>query len=416
MRPESHFNSKEKLAIKNVVFRDWSPFLTSTERHIVYYILDQSIEWGHRSFDATFKQMAEGQRDWNGQRWRLAPINMARTTFYDTLEVLKERGVVSVQPIERRCTIFTLNLDWRPAEGVISAMDAVRALPADEEDGLSGSRTTHIREPDPIKQNIKQNYNPPYSTNKSAAPPSGSAAVNPFPKERTDDTTPERKKPTTVPAAPARELKETYRQAWEQAYPDIPVITPTQRDFWMLKQTLNARLRRDVTAQHDFVHFVVRNWAQIMSVKFGWMNRERPPRNPKIGFIIAGPMIGHFLDAFAERRRFETAKLLSHYERDLDCLVGGGMHRDDALITIGKRNALSVHDDEKREVRRLNGDMIRRAEEARAKAVAAQKALMRQRAEAKKQPEETQYEGFPELGEYTFEPIELPPIDHSKWS
>ncbi|QSY98676.1 hypothetical protein J2J97_31900 (plasmid) [Rhizobium bangladeshense] len=310
----------------------------------------------------------------------------------------------------------------------------------------------------PIKQNDKHN-----DQNDLSLSPDGSAKSSlPVPyrirERQRPATAPEGKEPSPVPAAPSRASRAidvyedkteaaiarvqregvqtrmqkvaaakerdkaeayhaTYAAAWAETYQGIPCPTWSQRDMQIAKSVLKSRIHDDIAARHDFLDFVVRNWAQIMATKFGWMTKDPPPVRPTMAFMTKAKLMPHFLDAFAERRHYENVKLLPPEERELARLIAGGMQRDEALVALGKRRALSVQAEQQRETKRFNGEAIRRAEEARAKAVAEQKALLRQRAEAAAtKTEETEEDGFPELGDYSLEPIDLPEIDYSKWN
>lgn len=309
----------------------------------------------------------------------------------------------------------------------------------------------------PIKQNDKHNEENHFKPSLRSA-----GADLPVPgriRQRTRPTlTPESQEPSPVPAAPSRTGRAldvfedkteaavarwqregvesrkqkaaaarerdssdayhtTYTAAWAETFPGVPCPTWTQNDKHRFRAMIKSRLYDDPQKRHDFVDFVVRNWPQIRSTKFGWMTKVSPPDKPNIQFLTRPNTMSNLLDAFAERQHYGTIRLLPAEQQEVERLIGSGMSRDEALVAVGKRQALSEARGKESEVKRFNGDAIRRAEDARAKARAEQKALMRQRAEQAAQATETKdEEGFPELGDYSLEPLDLPELDYSKWN
>lgn len=186
----------------------------------------------------------------------------------------------------------------------------------------------------------------------------------------------------------------------------------------IVKSVLTARFRQNVAARHDFLNFIVRNWPQIMAKQFKWMKKSAPPALPKIDFVCREQFITQFLDAYADRRRYDEIALLPTDEQAVARAVASGMSRDLALMDVGKRAALSVAMAKEHEVRRINAEALRETEVRRRETVQMQKDLLRQRYEASRQPAPSplEEEGFPELGEFHLEITELPPVDLSKWN
>jgi hypothetical protein len=114
------FSFVEKLAIRNVMVREWRPHLLPDERDFLAYVYDNTIEWGRSVLDATVDQMLNGvpsdHAEWT---WRLTPVGFPRRTLERLIKSLKERGAIFVSAVRHRATKITLNLLWSPAENVV---------------------------------------------------------------------------------------------------------------------------------------------------------------------------------------------------------------------------------------------------------------------------------------------------------
>jgi len=460
MRRPQDFTGKQKLAIQNVLNREWGPYLDPHEFRVAAYIMDNSIQWGRKQFDVTMRQMQSGIPNAEGPwPWKLPPINVPERTLNRTLKAMKQRGIIISVVKEMRCTFLSINLDWRPADGVRSMSEALSGSARMAEELCQGGG--------PYKQNGKQNEENNNSLSlrsaKSGLPLSVRKRVRPA-----EAAIPEQEEPTPVPAAPSRTVPSvsapkrptsramqfeddtagtatervqrqsvettrqkaaaareqdkagayhtTYVTAWRETYPGVPCPTWSEKDQQIFRSVLKARIYDNVTARHDFVSFVVRNWAQIRSLKLGWMTKLAPPDKPMLSFLTNPKMMPYFLDAFAERTHMARVELLPAEEQEIARLMMGGMTRDEALIASGKRRALSEAKTEETETRRINGEALRKAAEARKQANIEARRLMRERAEAKTNPAPSRDEGFAELGDFYLPPVNLPPIDHSKWN
>lgn len=128
----------ERTAVRNIVSNEWRSHLSTDERDLVSYVLDQTIAWGREALELTYKQMSLGIRAPEGSEytWRLPPICISRTVFYRLLKSLTERGVFLVETVKRRFTRIRLNLDWKP-ESV--AMTPRLAISKHRQKGVDGS-------------------------------------------------------------------------------------------------------------------------------------------------------------------------------------------------------------------------------------------------------------------------------------
>lgn len=214
----------------------------------------------------------------------------------------------------------------------------------------------------------------------------------------------------------------TFANAWVETFAGTPPAMPSQKELYMLRSTLRARFKDNAPLRHAFVEFVVRNWQYLMSSEFGWMTFRKPPELPDIAFICGAKFIGRFLDAFSVKERTEYIKLLPAEERELERMVDAGKTREEALVAIGERRALSKVQGEDRENRRALGESLRRAEEARRQREEAAKAELARRAEERRQAASkpavqpaNEYDDLLEgVGNLKpIEIIELPPFDPS---
>lgn len=461
----------ERCDFRNVLARVWRPHLSTDEFAFLHYVIDNSVEWGREALDVTIDQMVNGvpnppDHAWP---WKLPPIGIARRTLERVIQKLRTRGAILVEAIRNRCTIIRLNTFWAPLEGMMSFIapkrlrerleqqtnlfgeEEITATVADIDRGAQGitanQAVNNRHGGGPIKQDTKQNTNDlptslrspqhsllptPVNIRKRERPPekkealSLSPAARPARSEESVKEAVERVRRMSVEnrqqqAAKAKQADSpssyhrTYVNAWAEAYEGVPCPTWSEKDMHMVRSVLKSRLHDTIQSRHDFLEFIVKNWAQIISAKFGWMTKEPPPSKPSIKFVTSAKLIGNFLDAFADRRHFDTIRLLPAEQQEVERLIISGKSRDEAIAAVGERRALSKIKAKDSEVKAMNGDMIRRAEAERAKLVAERKQLLRERAaaqvESKPEPET-----FEEIGDLAVELIELPPMDYSKWN
>lgn len=414
----------------------WFQYLDAAEFKAALYIVEHSLGRGRTVFRATTDQIVNGAG--NNQS-----IGMAGRTFERVKKRLCERGLLLTTVLEMRCTDFSLNLDWSPAQGVASIADALEEY----------RKSATVTEP------FCQNGNPvDNNTIILNLPPAGAGSLRSPERVRSSQektSSPEKENPPPVPPAPShigkmsREAQKTraaeiermsieirqqraakakqqdsvgayhrtYVNAWAETYPGVPCPTWTERDTHIVRSVLKARLRDNIQARHDFLNFIVRHWAQIRATQFGWMRQSSPPEMPKVSFFTSGKMIGRFLDAYADRRRFDQIKALPVEEQELERLVAHGKSREEALIAMGERRALSKAKAQQTEVKRVNGDVIRRAEAERARLIEERKQLLRERAQRSVADTAVEVrEGFEELRPLSSEMFTLPPIDFSIWN
>ena len=508
------FSSGEKCTLRNLVLREWRPFLTRDEHHVAVYIYDSSIEWGRHSLEATFDQLSEGIRA--STQWVMPPIMMGRSLFYRTVDAMKAHGMLLVESFFRRFTRFTLNPEWSPAEGVptmaLAISKAKREQLGPEAAGdlfaqemalvsrsgttdpdlvsrsgtltpksakiggrlVSRSGTSSVPLRDPYKHTDKQEREESDLSQAASVAP-----VHPFIRKRAKPTTPfsseasneisctrrEIAPETTVaeplpafdprPERTARQAvvaaeaatserrtafaekakpldtflayEATWLRAWAETYEDNPAQTWSQQEGHMIRAVLKSRFRENVPARHDFLDFVTRNWQAIIADKFGWMRTSPPPPLPKLTFLASPKIVMHFLDAYAERKRYEVIALATGQEAELKRLLALGLTRDAAMIKIGERKAQSVIRTKDAEERKSNSGALAAANAAYAKAVEAQRKVMEDRATLKREQSGATVaksgavaakvsEPFEELAGWKPDPLILPPVDLSFWN
>lgn len=422
--------------VAHQVLMRWFPYLDATEFKAVAYVIEHSLGRGRNFFRATTNQIVKGAG-------KNQPIGMTGRTFERVKKALRERSLLQTNVVEMSFTEFTLNLDWSPVQGIPSIADALEEY----------RKSANVTEPVCQIGNPVRTYN-----NQIHIPPSGNGSLcSPERVLRFHEkiSSPEKESPPQIAPPPSRistvsreEMKaraaeterrcldarqrraakaneqdsiwayhRTYVNAWAETYPGVPCPTWTERDMHIVRSVLKSRLRENIQARHDFLNFIVRHWAQIRATQFGWMRHSSPPDLPKVSFFTSAKMIGRFLDAYADRRRFDQIEALPAEQQELERLVARGKTREQALIAVGERRALSKAKAQENDVKRFNGDMVRRAEANRARLMEERKQLLRECAQQVVAEEAGKAgERFAELGAFVLPLIDLPPIDFSRWS
>lgn len=204
----------------------------------------------------------------------------------------------------------------------------------------------------------------------------------------------------------------TFTNAWVETYRGTTPRVPGPKELYVLRSSLRARYRDNPQIRHAFLEFVVRNWPVIIADQFAWMTYRQPPSLPDIAFMCGQKFITRFMDAFADKERIEHARLLPAEERDLDHLIANGKTREEALLDIGERRALSRIRGEDEERRRSNSKALKERMEARAEREKAMREEMHRRAEERRR--EAARPALEEgIAPMEFTPIELPPFDPS---
>lgn len=420
--------------VAHQVLMRWFPYLGDTEFKAVAYVIEHSLGRGRNFFRATTNQIIKGAG-------KNQPIGMTGRTFERVKKALRERGLLQTNVAEMRFTDFTLNLDWSPVQGIPSIADALEAHRKSVEraepicqignpvginkisNNIPPSGTGSLRSPERVLSSQEKTSSPEKENPSPVAPPPSrmSTELREEMKARAAETKRRCLDARQQRAAKAKDsigaYHRTYVNAWAETYLGVPCPTWTERDMHIVRSVLKSRLRENIQARHDFLNFIVRHWAQIRATQFGWMRQSSPPDMPKVSFFTSAKMIGRFLDAYADRRRFDQIDALPAEQQELERLVAHGKTREQALIAMGERRALSKAKAQESEVKRFNGDMVRRAEANRARLMEERKQLLRERAQQVVAEEAGKAgERFAELDTFVLPLIDLPPIDFSRWS
>jgi hypothetical protein len=391
-REREYRRRNEAEAFFTMLHRDWFPYLSAVESRLLSFFFDATFGQQRNEFDFTWSQLERGAPGSHGHPWMVPPIGMCRRSFYEQFGKLENRGII-VRRTNGRCTIVSVNMDWRPAEGVRSLNERLRELEARRED-----RERDAAEPDDRSKCV------------SAAPARPQSAREPIAATLEGDRA-RRGQFAAKVQAKAVDSRAAYigiwRAAWGETYPGIAIPSWTDKDVAMVLGVLRNRFRDNVAARHDFLDFVVRHWKWIMAEEFHWM-RTPPPAYPSLAFLCSRKLSGRFLDAYADRRRREEIEVLPAEQRALAVLIDEGKSREEALLIIGERRALSKVKADDLAVRRDNGDFFRRAEEERAKLNEARRALMGER--AKLRQELAAAPRAPAPAPEPFEELDLKPI------
>lgn len=416
--------------------------------------------------------------------WRLPPIGLPRRSLERLIQCLRAKGAIIVEAIRHKCTLIRLNFTWAPMEGMMtlavpkrisqatnqspeldfgSFIPAIVAVNQSTSPAAITAKSVPIparladnnrHDGVPIKQTDKQTDK--QTENDLPAAPEVSLLSVPKIRLRTRPakiTTPEERTPPPVapppsPEARVRELaadamsrsavarqeaathnrsrdtgeayQVTFRAAWAETHQGDAVPTWSKKEMFMVRSTLAAHFQNDVEARHNFLDFVVRNWAAIVASKFNWMRQSPPPALPKIGFVCAEKILPFFLDAYADRRRYLATQTLPAEEREIARLMASGMSRDDALIAMGRRQGKAAAKVSIDELKAAKGDYFRRAEELRKQKDLAIREARRRAAEAARQPTPAPIVNIPAGPDFIVPDVPkleaLPPFDLSKWN
>lgn len=457
------FSPGERLAIRNCVTREWGPHLSSDEFRLVLYIYDNSIEWGRTHLEATYEQMATGEAApddviWS---WRLPPLGIPLRTFRRLVDSLRAKGVIFAEAVGRKFTRYNINLAWSPAEGTLSPRLAMSKLPTPKRFSEQKCQPGTFDEGDAECQsgtfesaNLAPLYNRTLSqqTEETTSPSLRSEARSllPTPKirNRTRPTSPEQEeRASPVAAAPSTALEAiaavkarsadtlttkaasaaqsdkagayalTFRNAFAEAYPDVPARALTDKDAAILRKVLKAHIP-DLAARHEFLDWTVRHWDQVTARQLGWMVKSPPPELPTVMFMLNGKIFPHFLDAHANRKRHEAIDLLPAEQAEIARLMADkGLTYEQALLAAGERRALSQHAEDRRAAAKTQGELMRQGEASRKAIEAEYRRLMRERAQlqiATPAAPVIETDNHPELP--PLEIIPLAPFDPSKWN
>jgi len=491
-----------------VLAREWRAYLSPDEYVFLDYIRDLTVEWGRSSIDLTLDQMVSGVRAAAGSiwRWLVPPLGIPKRSLQRLINELRRKGALITEVLRNRCTVYRINMEWRPAPEVMDMLTPKRSREQGHKAGefegeiseefqsavATVASTTGPRVPKPkrmvamatvapamatvatinghggvpIKQNEEQNgETPPIG----GSPASGSQVGPIFRRrdrampEAVEPSSPaEKETPPPVAAAPSpvadakqvvqalvdrekaeaaakrREKAEearkrsstdafevTYRNAYMEAFPGIPVPRLTEKDQIILRSAVIARYKEPAEA-HDFVDYCVRNWRLIIYTRFAHMRANPPPEMPKISFLTSPKVIGGFQDAFADKSLTAAIKLLPSDEREIARLMAAGLTYDAALRKAMEHRAASKFHTEKEKLvseqakhyRDREAARYRAAKESRQRqAEIAKLEAERKRLEAMQAGGEAPEAGFRELDNLPpleFEP--LPEIDLSKWN
>jgi hypothetical protein len=355
--------------------------LSAAERDFLFYLMDNTIAWGRDSVRTTISQMV------SGSPW-LPTCGIKRTTLFKIIGHLTECGLIA-KAYDGRKTVYTINMKWMPVAMPLATPKRLKSDPApvaansDEDlfaddggehgtvqitDGESSIselqkseiRTTYKREA--INEGSKDKHAAAPRSDRenedrleAPAPISRSSAAEVI--ASVQAAKPDRKRvPTTWG---------TWREGWLGTFATTPCPVWTEKDG-AIARGLQQRVERAGTDWHDFLHWSVCQWRNVIASKFGWMTRVPPPAYPQIGFLTK--FADTFLAAFHEAKDRASTSLDMSMEGQITRMVATGLTRDEALIELGKRKGLSEHRDEVAKANSEAARLLRAAEAAQKRA------------------------------------------------
>lgn len=355
--------------------------MSAAERDFLFYLMDNTIAWGRDSVRTTISQMV------SGSPW-LPTCGIPRRSLTRLISVLMERGIID-RAYDGRRAVYTINMKWTPTVMPLATPKRLKGDPAplsdnsDEDlfadgEGEQGTVPDWPNESAKLAQQMGQ-FGTTYkreainegSKDKHAAAPrsdrEGEDRVEaPAPLSRSSAAEviasvqaakPDRKRvPTTWG---------TWREGWLGTFATTPCPVWTEKDG-AIARGLQQRVERAGTDWHDFLHWSVCQWRNVIASKFGWMTRVPPPAYPQIGFLTK--FADTFLAAFHEAKDRASTSLDMSMEGQITRMVATGLTRDEALIELGKRKGLSEHRDEVAKANSEAARLLRAAEAAQKRA------------------------------------------------
>lgn len=136
-------------------------------------------------------------------------------------------------------------------------------------------------------------------------------------------------------------LFETWKDAYATAYGDVPgagCVTWTKAEMAMAVTQLAKPFKGTAPELHDFIGWIVRNWAIVIVDQFGWTRRERPPELPMLRFVLA---FKHKFIAAYDRRSVDRylASLSGHEKAIREGMLKGGLTHEQIMLQLAERRA-----------------------------------------------------------------------------
>ncbi|AHC30472.1 hypothetical protein CC53_gp055 [Rhizobium phage vB_RleS_L338C] len=355
------YTLKVKTFLHQQACRLLAPLLTAAQFTVFCQIFDRSIGWGRTQCFTTAINIAEGNgKDWHG-------CGVTERTVKRCVTILCEMGVISKTSTRNRGTLFTVNLEWKGDEPMLSIPKRLKGEQPAKQDRVS---LIAPRKRDIVSQGIEtENHSfPSVSHDETGYSPEArepeeekaspeESAGNSLAREniqalveRTNARI-EKKREKNVERAKQKgnplSLETIWRHAVAMHFPEIvvaPAWTKTQHGIIMAiakKWTQGGKLA-DFAA---FLEWCVVSWPAIMRQQFKWMTKQKPPMAPDFRFWAK--FHEEFLNCYHSGK---LSKWMRAAERSrLEFLKARGKTHEEALFIIAEEQAKEAMSRENRE-------------------------------------------------------------------
>jgi hypothetical protein len=362
-----HIDTLDRAIVYQMANRVWRKYFNPTEISVLYYIIDRTIGWGKTSFSASVKNILTGNEDYAG-------VGVSRATLFRILHVLEMKGVIG-RITKATHIVINLNVNW------LQQLERKMTLPIPKR--LQGtakkpdtSLTMRPHQSHNETQNKRSNYKGSLLAGYGATRHNTDADDDKGAKAQTKDATASLAKTiSNIQTAQRNTTSDRISSIMEKIRPstvDVEALwvntmiehhPKVMHRAWT--RVLQARLKREVKGfmlqGHTFgqyVAWVVQYWPQIIDRHFKWMKKSPAPTTPDIGFFLS--FQDRFTQAFHSREVERMVNKGTH--KTVEQLMAGGMTKDDALLTVAKRQVSASMADENRRVMEKVAQERRRAQ------------------------------------------------------
>lgn len=373
-----------QLTVVRKITREWGALLSDAEFRVLLFIIDHTVLWGRATYKFTYRCFMNGTGVSAG-------IAKGETQVRAALASLSEKGVIKIKRGQTGLDI-TPNPEWKPVairrrlQSGGAPSENRGSEPRKSEDQTLGNPNPYIEEQ--LEEQVRGTLRPavadrrPGCSEEKLIPESKTISVpvpqvrirtrpvrienpTPAPTERprleisdqgemnfgdairvaAGSSIPERYQPAAAKALARREMRhggalfETWKIAFAETYSGVPgagCVTWSKAEMAMVVTHLAKPFKGSSPELHDFVDWIVTNWAIVMVDEFRWMKRERPPVLPTLRFLLA--FKDKFFVAYGRRSVDRYLDSLSDHERTIrKGLLRDGLTAQQADVRLVER-------------------------------------------------------------------------------
>jgi hypothetical protein len=347
----------QKRAFQKLV-QEWGWFLNPAEFKLAAWLMAATHGWGNEDGVFSQPQILNGIPDTKEGGWHTRGINMTARGLRGVVGRLHKIGLIQVQ-WGGRATRYRINMQWNPEVSMGLAIPK-RLQPGAQQGEERRSGLGRNAVPVPPEARSSKGGTPfrPYCSNSNEAinecsnptcgdtPPREQGAKEIL--SKTIQQAGEKTRASRAAKAAKGDLRAVWVAAWSETFPQ-GVTAPLE---WTKKEQAMLRHAAKRWPEHahgpfaNFIDWAVRNWTRMLTVKFSWMTKQRPPVMPNAGFLIA--FMDRFADCYADRALHEFLAGQPDEQRFYWSERRRGKTHDEALLELATRAALAA-DREKRQ-------------------------------------------------------------------